>query len=137
MSTRNDRLNRQMLRKDDCTLPDDRRHGNSDRGEALEHMLDELDGVPGEHASRAEKELVDEIQLLMWAILLSADNQGHLVPALMLIARNGRDRKTSIAQLRRNLVCSGSAARKCYFRHRCLLDSMFIWTNKDSAFLVM
>jgi len=63
MSTRNDRLNRQMLRKDDCTLPDDRRHGNSDRGEALEHMLDELDGVPGEHASRAEKELVDEIQL--------------------------------------------------------------------------
>jgi len=137
MSTRNDRFNRQMLRRGVGTIPDDRCYGNSDRGVALERMFDKIDGTPGDYATQAERELFDEIQLLMWAVLLAAGGYERLVPTLLLIARYGSNRKASIDHLRRHLVGSRAAARKCYFRHRYLLGSMFIWTNKDRAFLVL
>lgn len=111
MSYRSDRFNASMRSLDQFSAEFDdpsKITTFSDRGAGVERMLEQIEPTPDDAP--------DPNQALAGAILrLVVCGKEHLVPTLLLIARNGSNREESI----------GSMNRATYFRHRDRLLEFF------------
>lgn len=103
MSTRNDRFNKSM-RSLDAFVGSFRDPSKiaalTDRGAGVERMLDEIDPPLDENDTRSGKTLsAREMKLHTAKKKLYRAGLAYLIPVLVLIARNGTNRKESIWQL--------------------------------------
>ena len=116
MSTRNERFNASMRSLDELTASfEDPTKANvfSDKGKGVERMVTMLDyDVTAEE--RLQSALEDK--LFIAEMRLVDANQKYLIPVLLLIVENGKDREKSIEKV----------SRSTYFRHRDALLEFFL-----------
>ena len=118
MSTRNERFNASMSSLDELSASfEDPTKANvfSDKGKGVERMVTMLDyDVTAEE--RLQSALEDK--LFIAEMRLVDANRRYLIPVLLLIVENGKDREKSIEKV----------SRSTYFRHRDALLDFFCET---------
>ena len=116
MSTRNDRFNASMRSLDELTSSfKDPSKANvfSDKGLGVERMVSTLD-----YDVTAEERLLSALadKLFIAEMRLVDANRKYLIPVLLLIVENGKDREKSPEKV----------SRSTYFRHRDALLEFFL-----------
>ena len=106
MSSRNDRLFASMASLDEfvASFEDPTKIATlSDGGSGVERMLDAIDGPAEEEDGESAGKTLGEREMKLHTAKkrLYRAGLGHLVPVLVLIAKNGNNRKESIWQLMR------------------------------------
>ena len=121
MSYRNARLANGFLSLDQLTVEIDlvKSRTVSDRGAGVERMVGDIDRRPGD-AEREERVTMAARQRRIDAARqkLRRAGLGYLVPTLMLIIKNGKNRDESIRELAERRKLSHHAAEVRYFGHR-------------------
>ena len=116
MSTRNERFNASMSSLDEFTASfEDPTKANvfSDKGKGVERMVTMLD-----YDVTAEERLKSALEdkLFIAEMRLVDANRRYLIPVLLLIVENGKDREKSLEKV----------SRSTYFRHRDALLEFFL-----------
>lgn len=129
MSTRNERLNESFASLDEMAdridfeksivFSDRGKGARKIRGEDTESELNEL-----EINKLQQKKLREAVTKLTNA------NKKHLIPVLLQVTKNGKNRKESIAQLSRKFKMPTSSTRRKYYRGINSLLKIFNPINK-------
>ena len=115
MSTRNERLNESFASLDEMAdrIDFEKSIVFSDRGKGARK-------IRGEDTESELKELeINKLQqkkLREAVTKLTNTNKKHLIPVLLQVAKNGKNRKESIAQLSRKFKMPTSSTRRKYYR---------------------
>ena len=125
MSIRNERFTKRFVSLGAFARELDRCGLASDRGAAVERLVDGLDRTPAD-IRRDERMRNENLVRKFHAaeMRLRRAGCGYLVPTLVLICRNGRRRDESIAEIAVRERVSWQAAKSRYFAHRKKIENI-------------
>ena len=119
MSTRNERLNENLISLDEFLgqfNDESKIAALSDGGKGAETMLQILDYDPKEESDEIVKENNEYVSLLIFEGMLTLCGQERLIPIVEQIVKNGKNRQESITQLSIKWRLPKQSARRKYYR---------------------